>query len=272
MTAGCSGAPPWQPGRLVSLWDMLKTEVHDILELGVELRDFATTLDLATETPSMPVTDDERADLKDTLLRLAKTAEKLELPQSHYMLRQASRSLPKTGEALEMLGNLIHNELKSCLFLHVPVHRARFFDMQTPDWVTGAFPSVGSDLVQAGNAFVAGLHVATVFHLMRVLEIGLRALALDIGATTSKPLDQMDWGSIISKIEEEIKVRATGGRGGKDPKLEFYTRVALSFRFFKDSWRNYVSHMRGPCSENQASDLLSQVPAFMADLSAEIHE
>ena len=82
----------------------------------------------------------------------------------------------------------------------------------------------------------------------------------------------MEWGAIIERIEAEIKQRSTGGLGHLEPRLQFYTRAALSFRLFKDAWRNYVSHMRGPCSETQALDLLSQVPAFMADLSTEIRE
>ena len=69
---------------------MLRTAVHDLLALGVELRDFELTFNIAAETPDHPVSDEERADLRRTLMRLAEISGRLELTQSSLLLTAAT--------------------------------------------------------------------------------------------------------------------------------------------------------------------------------------
>jgi len=65
------------------------------------------------------------------------------------------------------------------------------------DWaaVISAFPSSRADIAHAVDCYASEHETACVFHLMRVLEHGLRALAEDVGKT----FDVQNWQNIIFK-------------------------------------------------------------------------
>ena len=114
--------------------------------------------------------------------------------------------------------------------------------LRFPTLPKAAFPSAVSEMRAARNAYAVGLNTASVFHCMRALEHGLRAMASDVG----KIFDIQNWQNIIDEIEAEIKSEAkTLPRGApKNDRLQFLSKAAAQFLYFKDGWRNYVSHGR----------------------------
>ena len=104
---------------------------------------------------------------------------------------------------------------------------------------------------------------------MRVLEHGLRALAADLGLT----YDVQQWYNIINEIESEIRKQGNMPKSAaKTERLRFLAEAAKEFVYFKDGWRNYVSHARGTYDEHQARNILEHVRSFMNVLSSEIYE
>jgi hypothetical protein len=73
--------------------------------------------------------------------------------------------------------------------------------------VSDAFPSDESiyEITEAGKCLALGRYTAAVFHLMRVLEKGLKALAVSLNVQFSIPFDYLNWQNIIEQIEAEIK-------------------------------------------------------------------
>ncbi len=55
-----------------------------------------------------------------------------------------------------------------------------------PESVSKAFPSAQRDISDAQDCLVAGCDTATVFHLMRVVEWGIRAFCVHLGITRLK--------------------------------------------------------------------------------------
>jgi hypothetical protein len=49
---------------------------------------------------------------------------------------------------------------------------------------------------------------------------------------------------------------------------EFYSQAASHFVVFKDAWRNYAAHCRGKFDEQEASDIMTAVRAFMDKLAS----
>jgi hypothetical protein len=49
--------------------------------------------------------------------------------------------------------------------------------------------------------------------------------------------------------------------------MKFYSEAAKEFYYFKDSWRNYVSHGGDPYDEHQALGTLEHVRGFMNHLA-----
>ena len=105
---------------------------------------------------------------------------------------------------------------------------------------------------------------------MRVLEHGLRALAIEL----NKTFDVQNWQNIINEMECEIKSRGKSLPKGaaKNEHLQFLSEAAKEFMYFKDGWRNYVSHARGVYDEHQARSVLEHVRAFMNVLSSRLYE
>ena len=108
---------------------------------------------------------------------------------------------------------------------------------------------------------------------MRAVENGISALASEVGKT----FDVQQWNVILNEIESEIgKMRRNGIPGLskvlKDNKLEFLSRAAAQIGYFKDGWRNYVSHNRRPYDVNEARGIYEHVGAFMGILSERLSE
>jgi hypothetical protein len=105
---------------------------------------------------------------------------------------------------------------------------------------------------------------------MRILEYGLAALADDVGCTVAVGT----WQNIIDQIESAIKpLGKTLPRGQeKNERLQFLSEAAKEMVYFKDGWRNYVSHNRATYDEHQARSVMEHVRAFMTALSRRLFE
>ena len=105
---------------------------------------------------------------------------------------------------------------------------------------------------------------------MRILEYGLGALAKEVGRT----YDRQTWHNIIEEIESEIAtIRKQGTRTPeKRARLKFLSEAAKEFFYFKDGWRNFVSHNRSAYDENQALSTLEHVRSFMNHLATRLSE
>jgi hypothetical protein len=110
-----------------------------------------------------------------------------------------------------------------------------------------------------------GQNTASVFHMMRVLEFGIEWLAKDVDVTVGVDT----WHTILDQIEKRIREMAnTLPRGvEKNARLQFLSEAAKEFRYFKDGWRNYVSHARSVYDEHQARSVLEHVKSFMLTLA-----
>ncbi|MBA3242093.1 MAG: hypothetical protein H0T60_12770 [Acidobacteria bacterium] len=177
---------------------------------------------------------------------------------------------------IEGVRDAIAGDLYESTFVYVPKEKRKYCDK--PDLfgrlVIDQFPDAKDDIVEAGNCYAVGAHTACVFHLMRVLEHGLRALAkgLRISFKTKKgttiPLDLQEWGTIIDKIEskvEEMKNLPKSRQKSKD--LQFFSEAVKEFRYFKDGWRNHVMHAQVSYDVYDAAKVMEHVGGFMAHIS-----
>ena len=175
---------------------------------------------------------------------------------------------------IEELEKLLSNELDTAVFFHVPPLKKRFYEAQDLFGVavTAAFPSATFEIKEAGNCYALSRNTACVFHLMRVLELGLIAL----GKVFAVSLAHTNWAPAIEQIESKIRDMH------KDPiwkakpdckeQQEFYSQSASHFGVLKDAWRNYTAHARGKYDEQEALDILENVRGFMQKLATHFSE
>jgi HEPN domain-containing protein len=164
------------------------------------------------------------------------------------------------------LRETMEDELKSRKMILVPGLKSDYCDKQDAfgERVALKFPSAKRDIVEAGNCYALGLNAACVFHLMRVLEIGLRALVVDIGLTFKTEA----WGRVLEQIETKIQeIRSSDKKDPRKQHLQLYSQCAIEFGYFKDAWRNHVVHETIPFDEHRAKSVMDHVENFMRSVS-----
>jgi hypothetical protein len=176
--------------------------------------------------------------------------------------------------AIESLDKAIQFEMQRNVFLWIgPSRKELYLQHELFGLQVGAnFPSIQFDMVEAGNCYAVGRWTGCVFHLMRVLEVGLSVLGNVFGVS----LAHTNWAPAIEQIESKIR------EIHKDPawkalpdckeQQEFYAQAASHFGILKDAWRNYTAHARGKYTEDEAKLILLNVKAFMQKLSQRLSE
>jgi hypothetical protein len=286
--------PPWveNPHRLVSWLDMLIFSAKAFFRCGCTLEDiradclvaaaivvndevgFAVTQDLDEKARNKVIESTAFIEKEFRNIGLSITAETIK--ELEYELSSGSRkSFQWLLDQIRSIERLAEKELKDKLFLYVPPDRARFWPKNNEPYAFGktvsdSFPSSTFDANSAGICLATAQSTAAVFHLMRVLEIGLRAFAGRFGI----PSDRKNWQNIIEEIEKAIRKMTDDPNRQADWKdqQEFYSGAATQFMFFKDAWRNYVAHGRDKCTQDEAERVFTSVRAFMQMLAARLQE
>lgn len=141
----------------------------------------------------------------------------------------------------------------------------------------GPFPSATPDFRDACDCLAFGMYTAAVFHLMRIVEFGLRAFAADLGLShvvvnqpnmKTIPTEYAQWEQILNQLPEKIKTKT--GALPKGPQRqaaqEFYYPAHKEIEAFKNAWRNHVMHSRAAYTREDAVAVLSHVKRFLNSL------
>lgn len=127
------------------------------------------------------------------------------------------------------------------------------------------FPETEKDIFCAVDLNCLDHATSSVYHCMRVLEVGLRLMCNHLGIAYSG----RNWYNIINDIESKIaSLRQSLPKVLREETLNYYSTVAKEFSYFKDGWRNYASHARCQYDKHQAASVLQHVRSFMSYLAA----
>ena len=165
----------------------------------------------------------------------------------------------------EQLQHRLIDELGDRLFLSVKSEDAKFYG-QNRDFFGGAvydrFPEAVEDLDEAGTCFALGRYTASVFHLMRAMEVGVIHLADSVGATVEdKNGANLTWGKLLANIKGKID-----GLSDKQKREELYEIHAL-LHSVKEAWRNSSMHPKRTYNREEVSVIIIAVGAFMDRLA-----
>jgi hypothetical protein len=137
----------------------------------------------------------------------------------------------------------------------------------TPDAIS-SFPSARREFVHAARCLAFDESTAAVFHSMRAIEFGIRALVKALNISPTNP----NWENIINDCEKAIKdIGPTLGADWKDKK-QFYSEAAVNFRFFKDAWRNHTMHAGVSYDRTDGKQILEHSQLLIEKISQRIGE
>jgi hypothetical protein len=272
-----ASAPIGMPYGPMSLWDMINCHISSLCGLCSQLRLYQIVLG------DQPQASDGPDDLADGVLienvrgwlKITKlVADDFELDAVRDRVATIEKGLSKRkptnqdiSTEMRVLLETVDTGLKNQLVYRYPREKGCVLFKWKDDWaaVTASFPATEEDICAGVDLWALG-----VFQFMRVLERGLKALASDV----CKQFDVQNWQTIIDQIESEIRQLGKTLPSGtpKTERLQFLSEAAKEFVYFKDGWRNYVSHNRGAYDEHQARSVMEHVRAFMTTLASKLSE
>lgn len=174
--------------------------------------------------------------------------------------------------------NIISYQLTRHQFLYMPDAQAAYYDQPQlfESEVDDSFPDARLDISSAGNCIACGLYTASVFHLMRVAEFGLRKIAKRLHVKLadrgkSITVEYATWDKVITACTNKItETRKKPVGKKKEELLVFYSDAGQHCLFMKDIWRNNISHTRQPYNEPEAIAVLERVRDFMRFLAVNV--
>ncbi|HVT57181.1 MAG TPA: hypothetical protein VHR45_02170 [Thermoanaerobaculia bacterium] len=274
---------PWSggPPRLWSLWDMERFLFLHFLSFIRRLDEEATKA--AKRIPAEQVPEPGRMELAGVVQALREQCVDIGLLKQSPVFSLTVNKLI-SGCSFELLSTrlldlrfAVIQALSEQQFAFIPAARSACFEQDAlfGENVAKAFRSAAADIKGAGNCFASGLYTATVFHLMRAVEIALRVLARDLKIEFHEPLEFQEWATLIDKIQAEANEfcdKRIQGRKAKTEARDFYNGAIGEFRAFKDAWRNHVMHTRESYDMDLAQSVMNHVREFMQRLSRRLSE
>jgi hypothetical protein len=182
------------------------------------------------------------------------------IKQLPYLQAEAHRHL-------EDLSSRIKDALQQRYFLYVPPEFERYY-AHPPLFgseVESRFPAAIDDIDNAGKCLALGQGTACVMHLMRVIEVGLKAL----GAALKIPYAP-SWESYLNQIQAKIgaKHKTKSIKWKRDEK--FFRDVSGDLISIKQAWRNPSMHIDRRFAKEEAEEIFKAVKTFMLNLAKKL--
>lgn len=162
-----------------------------------------------------------------------------------YTEINAGISYVMLANELSVLAEAIEDDIKTEYFYHYPNRKGTLVLRVPGDWVNTlrGFPSGKTEVEQAVDCYACEHNTACVFHLMRVAEYGLRALARErrVKLPKKRLLEWEGWNGVIVGIRKQVDLIGNKPRGpARDAALGFDRGALEEFEGFKDAYRNNV--------------------------------
>jgi hypothetical protein len=281
-----AGAELWINHRLWSLVEMIEHLCAIICSMLDNIHTtYMTIADHGTSAGSgSQVSEEDRKEVLSLIDIAGTECYRLELTAAVRRVIQLQARLQISGDVLprsysiiqaELLGlhHTILSELADKKFAFIGPRFAPYFEQPKlfGEKVYDNFESARQEIKDAGNCLAADLGTAAVFHLMRIAEHGMRALAAERHVRMkATELDFADWHQIISALDKQADAIANwkGRSARKAAALEFYRGAVRQLDGFKEEWRNHVMHTRKSYDFNQAESVFDRVREFMQRLTS----
>jgi len=172
-------------------------------------------------------------------------------------------SFRDSEQALSELRNRFEDDLQNVLFFRVdPAYRAYYGNNQAfGGQVASILPSAGDDIESAGQCLALGQGTAAVFHLMRVMEVGLRALGGLLGIPYAP-----SWESYLRQINANV----SADHKTKPPEWKrdeaVFKEILGDLIAIKTAWRNPTMHVTRRYSQEEAAQIYQAVRLFISRL------
>jgi len=314
-----SDNPVFFPGRLINIWEMNQLLTERFLNAWISFRNEFHKSARNKERPLAILSRDDRKLLiqaidaiheqchicgfkssktacRELLKQLTDVAWHWDAPRYEAIIHRQPE--PPMGKQiphqtyqqiyaqLRLIFAFLREEMEEIKLVVIKTGKVRFFEQDAlfgPVVKASASPELNAEIRAAGNCLAADLNTAAVFHLMRAVEHGMRALAPQLNVSMSpRQISQKTWSILIGAMDDEIreaqhpkkmrkmKSLKPGQKPLKPGQLKFYRGLLLNINSFKDLWRNDVMHTRGNYTDAEAEGVFEHVKDFIVILASKV--
>lgn len=134
------------------------------------------------------------------------------------------------------------------------------------DGFSARFPNAAFEVEEAAKCAALGRYTAAVFHAMRMLEVGIRALSKRLGIPDPTKPAEKNWGNILRTIKGKIDEtwplnhRIAGSEGSE------FDQLYATLDAVKNPWRNATMHVETIYAPHEALHILRCAAFFMRKL------
>lgn len=187
--------------------------------------------------------------------------------------RHVAGKYPVAPEDLDSLFGRVRDELETQLFFQLSPGDAKYYEPREPLFgseFVDKFPSAQFELDEAAKCLAFERPTAAVFHLMRLMESGINAVAecLQIPPPT-RPAEK-NWGMILRAVKAAMEQRGSAWPNPNDK--AFFEAAYVSLDAVKNGWRNPTMHVENKYTSEEAEHIFGSVRAFMKFLGSRMDE
>jgi hypothetical protein len=168
----------------------------------------------------------------------------------------------------------ISSELSGRVALAISSAKSHFFKDEAAFGVAvqNQFPAATFEISEASKCFAVARYTASVFHLMRVMEIGIKAVSRCLHIPDPTKPAERNWGVILTEIKKAIETHWSkmGDRQSGDG--AFFESVYASLDAVKNPWRNATMHVERVYTDEEAEHIFNAVKGFMQKLATRLNE
>lgn len=240
------------------------------------------------------VTADSYRDLKQHASAMMEACDDISLPATKaavFLLAQEFERAEPMGEDYgwrggsyqRMKGHLdgairclqYESSLKNALIL--PPGMADYYEPASPLFgveVQNRFPAAMYEIEEAGKCLAVGRSTAAVFHLMRIMEVGIYAVSRCLGIPDPIRGSDKNWGKILQKIQDERSSRnsASPKRWTNSDDQAYFDGAHATLDAVRNAWRNTTMHVENKYTGEEAQHIFVAVRAFMMKLASRMDE
>ena len=251
-------------GEVISLWDMYELYAADMYNLSYAIEYFVKQTEKGEWTPAV------RTDVKRGLQNALPRIEMLCPPGAKELFSRTisqidSMNLQTAKVAALHLRHRVNDDFKGLFFLFITDPKYYSKPNLFGESVFNAFSSVTGEIEEAGKCLALERGTACVFHLMRIVEAGLAALAKRLRISPQK-----SWGAYLQKIDH-IKMQKPSPPIWFTRNEEFFIESAIRIGSVKDAWRNpTIHHLERTYTVEQAKEIFSAIQSLMRHLATKL--
>lgn|SRR5574337_356514 len=267
------GRPPFY---LINLFQMLRFYAEKFVRLSTALQHGIDISRLPTASDTLENIDRELLSKLFTEVRSWCQELNLKICSLHIEsilrnLKISATTYNEVSEQYKQLQNMIEYELSTKFYLQIEDFKVSYYQQVSPLFGKGVidkFQSVTYDIEEAGKCFALGRNTACVYHLMRITEAGMNAIARKIRIADTNP----SWKVVIDAIDKELKNEAKFKAPEMKADFDFLSNVSANMHSIKIAWRNKVMHLERKYTEEEAESIFNATKGLMRYLATVLSE